>query len=365
MSIQRIRISNTIKNLIFNKTFIGKFKMKKALLAVLIPSLLGASSAFAGGIDLIKNDDMTLNFNGDIDLKVYTANEDGEAAGTTLEVIFDDIDFDLVYNINDDLKFIAAVDLTADGSDSAIGTPVETAYAWAGIKTNYGELVAGALAMSFDALGIDNAEIYTGMASGDLDAAGPDHSNAVMYTVEMGDLELTATYGASDDDRTYPKVFQAAAFYEVGDLAIAGGAGKTTSYEGEGDDTIVAEATYFQAQIEYTFGDFGVGLLVSQEDADNDGTDVLSNGVEVDFTYSVTSKLTLNAGADFITQDIEGTTTNDDLTTMYVAAKYKFASNVSLQMELAQKDGDFYGYSKSKVSSYDDTKAGILLNLTF
>ena len=69
--IHRIRISMTNGKLIFNKTFIGKFKMKKALLAVLIPSLLGASSAFAGGIDLIKNDDITLNFNGDIDLKSY------------------------------------------------------------------------------------------------------------------------------------------------------------------------------------------------------------------------------------------------------------------------------------------------------
>jgi len=337
--------------------------MKKAILAVLIPSLLGATSAFAGGVDLIKNDDMTLNFNGDIDLKSYVKFKDGDSEGTQTEVIFDDIDFDFTYNINDNLKFISGVDLTADpSSETEDKAAVGVDLIWVGFKTaNYGSLQWGNLETSFDPLGIDNAEIYTGMASGDTDGGGTDHYNAIKYDIEFGDLWLSATYGIPGEEKANKKITQMAWKYTPGDLQVNGGFGQTTAYTGVTVES--AKATYFQAEVEYDFGDFTAAILVSQEDEEI--ADVVTNGVEVDFTYQLTSKLKLSTGADFLTQDIAGVTDNDDFTTMYVAGKYKFASNVSLQMEIANKQGDLQKFNSSIDKDVDETKAGILLNLQF
>ena len=355
--------------------------MKKALLAVLIPSLLGASSAFAGGVDLIKNDDITLNFNGDIDLKSYTeSDKTGENYSTDTEVIFDDLDFDLTYKVNDDLTFISGVDFTADGgSETADGQGLVTDLIWVGFKTKYGQIQWGNIETSFDPLGIDNAEIYTGVASGDTDGGGTSHENAIMYSIEIDDLWISATYGIPGDERQNTKITQMAWKYTPGDLQVNGGIGQTTKYVGDsqseenddgsdndnyGSDEVAAKANYAQIEVEYDFGDMTAAALVSYEDESED--DVQTTGFEVDFTYQLTSKLKLSTGADFLTQDIAGNTTNDDFTTMYVAGIYKFSKLVSLQMEIAQRDGDLQAFGKGKVTSYDgQTKAGMLLSLDF
>jgi len=348
--------------------------MKKAMLAVLIPSLLGASSAFAGGIDLVKTDDIRLNFNGDIDLKsYYVTDNDGESAGTQTEVIFDDFDFDLTYKINDDLTFISGVDFTADGngidgdgesSETNDEEALVTDLIWVGFQTAYGQVQWGNLETSFDPLGIDNSEIYGGVASGDTDGGGTSHTNAIMYSIEIDDLWLSATYGIHGEDYDNTKITQMAWKYTPGDLQINGGVGQTIKYAGGGDNTEDAKATYAQIEVEYKFGDYTAAVLVSQEDEEIN--DIVTNGIEVDFTYKVTSKLKLSTGADFLTQDIDGTTTNDDFATYYVAGIYKFSSLVSLQMEIAQRDGDLQTFGKSSPSEYDgQTKAGMLLSLDF
>ncbi|MEI6896562.1 MAG: hypothetical protein V5786_03555 [Psychromonas sp.] len=56
--------------------------MKKVILAVIIPSLLATSSAFAGGIYLLKNDQMSVNMNGDIDLTIINKDKAGDSATT-------------------------------------------------------------------------------------------------------------------------------------------------------------------------------------------------------------------------------------------------------------------------------------------
>jgi len=339
--------------------------MKKAMLAVLIPSLLGASSAFAGGIDLVKTDDITLNFNGDIDLKsYYVTDNDGESAGTQTEVIFDDFDFDLTYKISDSLTFISGADFTADpGSETEDNATLGADLIWVGIQTDYGQVQWGNLETSFDPLGIDNAEIYGGVASGDTDGGGTSHVNAIKYDYVVGDLWVSATYGIHGEDYDNTKITQMAWKYTPGDLQINGGVGQTTKYAGGGDNTEAAKATYAQMEVEYKFGDYTAAVLVSQEDEEI--ADIVTNGIEVDFTYKVTSKLKLSTGADFLTQDIAGNTTNDDFTTYYVAGKYSFSKLVSLQMEIAQRDGDLQAFGKS-LSSYDgQTKAGMLLSLDF
>jgi predicted porin len=276
--------------------------MKKALLAVLIPSLLATTSVFAGGVDLIKNDDMTLNFNGDIDLKSWTKFEDGKSQGTETEVIFDDIDFDFVWNVSDDLQFISGVDLTADGgNETDDGEAVVVDLIWVGVKTKYGQLQWGNLETSFDPLGIDNSELYTGMASGDADGESTSHENAIKYDYTMGDLWLSATYGIPGEEKANTKIMNMAWKYTPGDLQVNGGFGQTTEYSSGAE---AFKAVYVQAEVEYDFGDFVAAALISHEDEEI--ANVETTGFEVDFTYKATSKLKLHAGADFLTQDIAG-----------------------------------------------------------
>tara|TARA_R110001583_G_scaffold6618_6_gene33623 strand:- start:8482 stop:9489 length:1008 start_codon:yes stop_codon:yes gene_type:complete len=333
--------------------------MKKALLAVLIPSLLGASSAFAGGVDLMKNDDITLNFNGDIDLKSWVKFDHGDSAGTQTEVIFDDLDFDFKWNINDDLQFISGVDFTADtGSETVDGTGLVTDLIWVGVKTKYGKFMWGNQEMSFDPLGIDNSELNTGRASGDTDGGGTTHENAIRYDYTMGDLWLSATYGIPGEEKDDTKVTQMAWKYTPGDLQVNGGVGQTTAYSSGSES---AKAVYFQAEVEYDFGDFVAAALVSHEDEEINNVE--TTGFEVDFTYKATKKLKLHVGGDILTQDIAGVTNNDDYTTVYVAGVYKFSSLVSLRAEVGNEQGDLQAFGKSLSTDKDETKAGILLNL--
>jgi hypothetical protein len=357
MSIQRIRISNTIKNLIFNKTFIGKFKMKKALLAVLIPSLLGASSAFAGGIDLIKNDDLTLNFNGDIDLKSYVTIKDGESSGTATEVIFDDIDFDITYNINDDLKFLVGVDFTADGgSETADEQPIVTDLIWVGAQTNFGTVKWGNLEMTWDDFGVDTSELDGGRASSLTDGGDTTHENAIRYDLPMGDFVLSATYGIPGEAKADDKAIQLSMTYESGDLEVMAGVGQTTTYtSGVEDDT----ATYVSIQAKYQVGDLLVGVLFGQESQDE--ADISTNGVEVDLSYTGIDKVKLSTGLDYLTSDVDG---EDGYTYAFVAAKYSFSKLVSLQYEIAHEDGEVSNFSGDKDVT-NQIKTGILLNLQF
>jgi len=348
--------------------------MKKALLAVLIPSLLGASSAFAGGIDLIKNDDITLNFNGDIDLKSYTVIKDGDSAGTDTEVIFDDIDFDITYNVNEDLKLISGIDLTADGKTTDAGLTkgesgetndlesVAVDLIWVGFASDtYGKAIWGNIETSWDSLGIDNSELDGGVASGWLDGAGTTHTNAIRYDYTIGDLVIGGTYGIPGDERASNKLTQLTLKYTPGDLLIYTGIGQTTTYSSNSAES--DKSIYASLEIEYDFGDYTAAVLLTQEEQDIvSGTDISSTGFEVDFTYQLTSKVKLAAGADFITQDIDG---KDDFTYAYAAAVYKFNKLASIRYELARADGDVVRFVDSEQNKDNEIKTGILVNLQF
>ncbi|TEW48529.1 porin [Psychromonas algicola] len=362
--------------------------MKKALLAVLIPSLLGATSAFAGGVDLIKNDDMTLNFNGDIDLKSYITFTDTDGdyksnSGET-EVIFDDIDFKFTWHASDNLDYIAGMDLTADPDGyTEIGAAVGVFYAWAGFNhSQYGQLTWGNQITSFDNFGIDTAEIWGGAASGKLDGRSTEHSNALVYEIEIDDLTISATYGINNeddsDDFKNAKVMQVTAFYKPGDLQINAGVGHTTGYNQDSADFAqVSTAVYGQAEVEYQMGDISVAGLVAYQDAAyednsaNTGSDFTSTGVEFDVTYKLSSTVKLSVGGDYITQDIDNVSDNDAYMDLFVASKHTLTKNVYLLTELAMQQGDLIEYRADKDSvsttSLDDAqvKVGFLLNMQF
>ncbi|GLS91558.1 hypothetical protein GCM10007916_26270 [Psychromonas marina] len=336
--------------------------MKKAILAVIIPSILFTSSAFAG-IYLVKNDDVSVNFNGDIDLKLlYKENNDVNTS--SIDANFDDFDFTFKYFVSDGLTLIAETDWTSE-SDKKSG--VVNAGVWAGFKTDYGLLRFGYQANSFDPFGIDSSELTSaGMASGDLDGDGTDHPESIVYEHKINNVWFSGTYGYEGADKDQSRQLQLAVRYIVKDLNFGAGIGNTKAFEDDDSSAtygdVIADGTYAQAEVDYTWGKLRTAALVSY--LKNDTNDRELNGYEIDVSYMITSKLRLAAGWDRIDQDMGALEDDNSIDNVYLALKYKWNKYASIHAELGQRDGDFAKFNGSD-KAYDEKLAGILLDLDF
>jgi len=349
--------------------------MKKAILAVIIPSILGVSSAFAGGIDLVKTDDFSVNMNGDIDLKLYYTDKDNieagkikQSAGGTIDANFDDLDFTFKYFVSEGLTLIAETDWTSESQkgdkkpqDNETSGYVYNAGAWVGAKTDYGLLRFGYQENSFDPLGIDSFEITSnGMASGDVDGDGTNHPESIVYEHKVDKVWFSATYGYEGADKDQTRQTQVAARYIDKNLNFGGGIGQTKAWDENG--VLEADATYAQAEIEYTFDKLTAAALVSY--LDNDANDRSLNGYELNFKYQVMPKITLSAGWDHIDQNMEEGEDDNALDVLGLGVKYKFNSNASIYAEVGTKEGDFAAWGKDDYQ-IDEKIAGILVDLNF
>lgn len=358
--------------------------MKKAILAVLIPSLLGASSAFA--VDIYKTDDMLINFNGDIDLKLLYKNDTVKDKTTKgIEANFDDFDFTFKYFVADGITFIAETDWTSEANkgDKKVNLDVTTdangnvtkvkskdngyiynAGAWVGVQTDYGLVRAGYQEVAMDPLGIDSSELTdAGMASGDVDGDGTTHPESIMYEHKIDNVWFAASYGYEGADNENTRQQQLAARYITKGLNFGGGIGRTIKFNENGSKK--ADATYVQGEVDYTWGKLRTAGLMSYLKNDrNELEDREIFGYEVDVTYKLTSKARLAAGWDRLDQDMGDGVDNNTLDVYYVGARYQFAKNVRVYGELGLKDGSFAKFDNS-VKNYDETIAGILVDINF
>jgi hypothetical protein len=338
----------------------GSLNMKKSILAIAIPALFATNLVMAGGINLVKTDDLTVNFNGDLDLKIYN-NDDKKH--TQIETNFDDFDFTFTYGIDDNLQFIAETDFTMEFQEDE---PLKNAAAWIGVKNQYGLLRAGFQETSFDPLGIDNSELTSvGMASGDTDGRdGSMHESSIVYEYKADSLWISATYGKeeySDSDDIQPEMLQFAAMANVGQWELGFGVGKTTTPDSTGE--VADDSTYYQGQAEYNFGNATLGILHGYQDEKID--DVQTQGTELDFTYKVTDKFKVVGGYERISQDISGVTGNDDLDYSYLGINYSFSKLVTLYTEVGKKKGDYAAYGKNTTTRYDQNVVGLMLGVDF
>jgi hypothetical protein len=349
----------------FSIKYIGKFNMKKAILAVIIPSILGVSSAFAGGIDLVKTDDVSVNMNGDIDLKLYYKDKNDDDGGVgSIDANFDDLDFTFKYFVNDGLTFIAETDWT---SESDKGSEINNAGAWVGAKTDYGLLRFGYQENSFDPLGIDSSEITSaGIASGDVDGDGTSHPESVVYEHKIDNVWISATYGYEGADKDQSRQTQIAARYIVKGLNFGGGIGQTKTWDDDG--ALEADATYAQAEVDYTWTGTGFRTAALVSYLKNDVNDRELNGYEVDVSYMLTSKWKVMGGWDHIDQSMEDGADDNDIDVIYIGTKYKFNSYAAIYAEIGTKEGSFAGFNKyDEYGEYDvdEQIAGILVDLNF
>lgn len=349
----------------------------KIFLATGAFAVLASSTAFAGGIDLVKSDAITVNMNGEIDMKITHEHKKGEDdQGTQIETNFDNLGFDFTYKINNSLSFVAQTDWTQGYEENST---VKNDGAWVGVDTAYGLVRIGYEGNSFDDLGIDNSELLdNGMASSQV-AGGIDgetqYESSIVYEFNQDNYKFSATYtkaetgsdaSEGDSNDLIPEIMQAAGFVELGDLEIGGGLGKTKVIN-NGDTTY--QSKYAQMQAKYKMGDLTLAVLAGYEDQEK--VDVTTNTFEFDALYDINNNMSVMGGYERLVQDIADSSIiydykNDDtLELAYIGMAYKFGEHVTLNTEYGYKKGSMVSSGTGTQAQFDETYGGILVAVTF
>jgi predicted porin len=330
--------------------------MKKTILATIVPTLLLANTAFAGGVDLIKNDDMVLNLNGDVDLIIKNM-DDNE--GTQIEVNLDDLDFRFKYMVSSDLTFIAGADWSSEYESK---DTIFSQYAWAGVEYANLTTTLGLQTSSFDPFGIEKFELMSmGRASGDQDGTGTDVEQSIKMDYEMGKFVLSGTYQVQDDKTELNEVQEVVVSADFGDLEMMAGVGHEENYDAS---TTEYSSDYYQVQAEYKMGSWVFGALYGAKSNERNDAKAESNGYELNALYKVNDELSVHAGYEIIDTDIDGADTYKGAA---IGAIYTFSPVVKLYMEVGQEEGAYLSgaNSVSKKDVGDLNQVGMLLSLDF
>ena len=345
-------------------------KATKLVTAFGLTAIAMAVSTSSHAFDLIKTDDIKINFNGDIDLKIIeSANKDGSESDLEIEANFDDFDFDFVWKVDNSLSFIAGMDWTVE---SDRGNDVTNYLSWSGLKYNNFMVRAGLQEDAIDPLGIDSFEILSmGRASGEQDGGGTVFAETVLASYKFGKSQIISSYtmaseedGSSDEDDYEGEIPERLTLYgktKVGDFQFEAGIGQESDID---EETTI---NFWQVQGEYSIGAAKLGILYSSMTVDTDASgevDSTSTGIELNAIYEVNDKLDVYAGYEILENDLAG---EDDYVGVGIGASYAFTKKVKLYIEAGTEDGTFVtGKSGNPGHSDKDSRTfGMLLNAQF
>jgi predicted porin len=348
----------------------SSMKATKLVTAFGLTAIAMAVSTSSHAYDLVKSDNLSINFNGDIDLKIInSALKNGEDSDLEIEANFDDFDFDFEWKIDDSLSFIAGTDWTVESDED---NDVINYLSWSGLKYNDFQITAGLQEDAIDPLGIDSFEILSmGRASGEQDGSGTVFAESILTGYKFGKSEILASYvmaseedGTDDEDDYEGEVPDRIALYgktKQGDFQFEAGIGQESDID---DETTVS---FWQVQAEYTMGPTKLGVLYSTMNVDTDASgevDSDSTGIELNITYEVNKKLDLYAGYEILENDLAG---EDDYVGIGIGGSYAFSKFVKLYIEAGTEDGTYVtGKSTNPGHSDKDSRTfGMLLNAQF
>ncbi|WP_460755422.1 porin [Marinomonas epiphytica] len=343
-------------------------KATKLVTAFGLTAIAAAVSTSSYALDLVKTDDLTLNMNGDIDLKIL--HNSGNDQRTEVEANFDDLDFDFKWKIDDTVTFIAATDWTVE-SDK--GNDVKNDQTWVGVKIGDFMARAGYQEDAIDPLGIDTFEIAAlGRASGEQDGSGTKFAESLVLGYDHDDFDLLASYaiaseseGTSDEDDYEGEVPKRLALYgktKIGDFQFEAGIGQEENFEQE------TKVNFWQAQVEYFAGPATLGALYSSmsvDQVDPSDTDFDSTGLEFNVSYKVNDKLNVYAGYETIDNGVAG---EEKYVGKGVGASYAFSKLVKLYVEAGTEKGTYISGKSTgpKTSTKEEQSvAGMLLSVDF
>jgi len=270
--------------------------MKKSILAVAIPALMAANSAFA--FELLATDTATVGFYGELRARIY--DEDKKDEDTKLEAYADSIGVSLDYNVAPGLDAVGLLEFGTD-ADATNSSKLNHKKAYAGFASEtLGTVTFGKQNLPFDALGNaalgydfdENAEfgsmdnnssvdyeylsdmLWVNAAYGFREKGTVDSHEVSQLAVGVTVAGLTVNAGYSDEGSDLD-AWIVEAIYGIGDLTLAG------QYTEQSQNDLDGNAYALAASYNYGPGYMFAGYETKDDDI---------SGIDADYAY---------AGADY------------------------------------------------------------------
>jgi len=204
--------------------------MKKSILAVAIPALMAANSAFA--FELLSTDTATVDFYGELRANIYDLDDENN---TQLDAYADSIGVKLSVNVAPGLDAIGLLEFGTSPDES---TQLNHKKAYAGFASDtLGTVTFGKQNLPFDALG--NAALGYDFDE-NAEFGSTEHDSSVDYEYLSDMLWVNAAYGFPEGEQDDPEVSQLAVGVTFAGLTLNAG----YSDEGNDLDNWIVEALY-------------------------------------------------------------------------------------------------------------------------
>ena len=322
--------------------------MKKTLLAL---AVLATTAGSVNAAEIVKTDDATVNFYGQLREYLIKGSEDSDAAFTNSS---SRIGVDLAYKTSDTLKVVGAVELFANDSKGG-----ENRRHWIGVSSSdYGTLTIGKQAiLSDDIWGVENDILGNGFSVLP-EADGYDmkaiQQSILKYSIEgdAGWFKAAYSYDNGDQNPTTAEVYVGTS---VSDFDIYGGVGyqddrtntSTTKLTVNGSN-VESTTTSAKADKELTHGMFtvnyngdgwhlGTTYWHAEVEDNNADSKLTSDSFALAGDYSITEKVSLYAAYEYILDFQEE---GNDLNSIMGGVAYKYASWLKVYAEAGTWDQD-------------------------
>ncbi len=308
--------------------------MKKTILAMAVPSLLAAGSAFAG-VNLYADNGVTVDVSGAAEVQYYKAGEKDSEDQIRLDD--GDLAFDINVEVSDSLSAVAGIGFAFEDTYND-ETSVLNDELYVGFAGDWGTFTFGRQLLINDDLG-NTKDIEFG---GDTLGFGVSQSSqALKYVFDNGQFYAAASASIKeDDDQTATGVTDETQVVD-GRLGARFGDLDARVYLFSGSDLVnsdgaVHDQTGYNLEVDYVFGDWSVAGSYGNVENEfvgggKDDVDVIS--VSADYTMNMT---TFAGGYTLASPS----TSNSDTSSIFFNVTQKLHSNVKAYGELAFLDAD-------------------------
>lgn len=329
--------------------------MKKTLLALVV----AAAATSVNAAEVYKSEDGSVNFYGqlrtelkvsDDSVKLTDSGFEKVEGKTTLGAGSSRAGVDAKYAINDNLDILGLVEFSVKEDEMKIRQHI------LGFAGDFGTVKFGQQwTIADDIYGADYSYFFGGTALGYSNLNGAAHDSLIKYNYNGENFFVAANYGL-DEDQSNQEVGEIFVGGSFGDFSAHVGFGQTT--DETGDEKI--EDTYYQATLEYSFGDAGIGFTYYNTELKNSDHKVTIDGFSLAGTYAWADNATAYAGYEYTDQDtgnisLSGDFAEDTSTVVYVGTDYHFNSWSRIYVEAAYQDGRTLGFTNKASDAFVDS----------
>ncbi|PSU35173.1 porin [Photobacterium lutimaris] len=334
--------------------------MKKTLLAVAIPAVLFAHSAFA--VEILKTDEAHVDFYGQLRTEVKKS----EGTDVTLNAGSSRAGVQAQYAVTDSVDIFGKVEFGLNYNTAKEDYTMKNRLHFAGVDTDFGKLSFGRQwVVADDIYGADYSYFFGGTALRYSSLSGARHDSLIKYNYEGENFIVAANYGLPEDDTNQELAeLYVASSYGGFNFHVGGGVNRDKSfkigteevipqpdllpnYKETIDITADLQNTYFEGTVEYTVGAALIGFTYYNAELKNkgNGNTIDEDGYSLAGTYSWADNATAYAGYEYTEQESKALNADGDGKLFYIGTDYHFNSWSRIYVEYAYADGDTLGYT--------------------